>query len=47
MSEKVKIGVIGIGAMGKPHLRDVATLENTELVAVCDINHTSADQSAT
>ena len=46
MSETVKLAVIGIGVMGKSHLKDITALENTELVAVCDIDHATADQSA-
>ena len=46
MSETVKIAVIGLGIMGKAHLRDIAALDNTELVAVCDIEHALADQCA-
>jgi len=46
MSKKVRIAVIGAGIMGKAHIRDVTTLENTELAAVCDINHAVADACA-
>ncbi len=46
MSETVKIAVIGLGIMGKSHLKDIAALDNTELVAVCDIDHMVADQCA-
>lgn len=35
--KKVRIGVIGIGNMGAAHIRDVATLPNTELAAICDV----------
>ena len=46
MSKTVKIAVIGIGVMGKAHIKDITALENTELVAVCDIDHAVADQAA-
>lgn len=46
MSEKVKLAVIGLGVMGRQHLRDVKNLANTELVAVCDIDQTKADEFA-
>ncbi|MEO8392881.1 MAG: Gfo/Idh/MocA family oxidoreductase, partial [Chloroflexota bacterium] len=46
MSEKVKIAVIGLGVMGREHIKSVAALENTELVAVCDVNRAAADQYA-
>jgi predicted dehydrogenase len=41
---KVKMAVIGVGIMGSSHVRDIATrLPNTQLTAVCDINHARAD----
>ena len=46
MTETVKIAVIGIGIMGKAHLKDIAALENTELVAICDLDRATADQAA-
>ncbi len=46
MSETVKIGVIGLGVMGKDHLKHIAALENTELAAVCDVFRESADHFA-
>ena len=47
MSEKkVKLAVIGLGVMGSSHVRDIQTMENAELAAVCDINKELADQFA-
>jgi predicted dehydrogenase len=46
MGETVRMAVIGLGIMGKSHLKDIASLENTELVAVCDVNRAAADQYA-
>jgi len=46
MTETVKIGVIGLGVMGRDHLKSIAALDNTELVAVCDVYRASADQYA-
>ncbi|MEP7290496.1 MAG: Gfo/Idh/MocA family oxidoreductase [Chloroflexota bacterium] len=46
MSGKVRIAVVGIGVMGKAHLRDIAALESTELVAVCDTDRAVADHYA-
>jgi len=46
MSKKVKIAVVGAGIMGKAHIKDIATLENTELAAVCDVDHAIADACA-
>ena len=34
--EKVRIGIVGIGNMGKNHVRHVVDLPNTKLAAVCD-----------
>ncbi len=33
---KVRIGIVGIGNMGKTHVKHVIDLPNTELAAVCD-----------
>jgi len=41
---QVKLAVIGAGVMGSSHLRDITNLENTQLVAVCDIDQKRADQ---
>jgi predicted dehydrogenase len=43
---KVKIAVIGVGVMGSSHARDIRELENTELVAICDIDRARADHYA-
>ncbi len=34
----IKTAVIGCGAMGKNHIRNYAEMDETELVAVCDVN---------
>ncbi len=47
MSQRVKIAVVGVGIMGKAHVKDIATLANTELAAVCDVDQTVADACAT
>lgn len=36
MSNKVRTIVIGAGVMGKPHIRDVVSLEKSELIGICD-----------
>lgn len=46
MSKAVKIAVIGVGIMGKAHIKDIASLEHTELAAICDVDHTTADSAA-
>lgn len=38
MTNKIKTAVIGVGHLGQAHARVHASLEQTELVAVCDIN---------
>jgi predicted dehydrogenase len=43
---KIKLAVIGLGVMGSSHLRDIATMENVELAAVCDIDQPLADKYA-
>jgi len=35
---KIKVGVIGVGHLGKEHARIYSQLENAELVALCDID---------
>jgi len=41
---KVKIGVIGVGGMGRSHVLDLQNrVPQAELAAVCDINHERAD----
>ena len=37
MSDVVKVGFIGCGGNARGHMRSVATLENAEIVAVCDL----------
>ena len=36
--EKVKVGCVGTGGMANSHLSKLATLENAEIVALCDIS---------
>lgn len=38
-----RLGLIGLGAMGRNHLRVLADLDSAELVAVCDANAEAAD----
>jgi predicted dehydrogenase len=38
MTDKVRIGCIGVGQIGKHHLDNYAQIENAELVAIADIN---------
>ncbi len=43
---KVKIGVIGVGVMGRGHLENLAKAKNAELIAVCDVVKERVDQAA-
>ena len=45
-TEQVKLAVIGVGAMGSLHARDILKFPNTELVAVCDTNPQRAETIA-
>jgi predicted dehydrogenase len=42
----VKVGVIGVGYLGQHHARIYAELEETELIAVVDIDRKKADMLA-
>jgi predicted dehydrogenase len=43
---KVNVAVIGVGVMGSPHARQVASLEDARLVAVCDVDRERAQDFA-
>ncbi len=43
---KARLAVIGVGVMGSAHARDLATLPNAELTALCDTNPARRDQLA-
>jgi predicted dehydrogenase len=38
MTEKIRIGSIGVGQIGKQHLENYSKIENADLVAIADIN---------
>ncbi|MEK3914352.1 Gfo/Idh/MocA family protein [Paenibacillus sp. FSL H7-0331] len=44
--KKIRIGVIGVGIIGKAHLDNYAGIEGAEVVAICDINEREALQVA-
>ncbi len=46
MSDKVRIGIIGVGQIGKSHLRAYKNVPGAELVAAADINTTELDRVA-
>lgn len=47
MNKPIKIGVAGVGAMGKNHARVLASLEGAELVAIYDLDSAHAAELAT
>jgi len=38
MSEKTRVGVIGVGQIGKRHVDQYSKMENVEIVAIADVN---------
>lgn len=44
--EKVKLGLIGAGNMGAYHANNIKTIDEIELVAVCDGDKQKAEQLA-
>ena len=36
MNQKIKYAIIGTGAMGREHIRNIEIIENAEVVALCD-----------
>ncbi|SHE31919.1 myo-inositol 2-dehydrogenase [Marinitoga hydrogenitolerans DSM 16785] len=46
MDKKLKIGVIGAGRIGKIHARNIAKLNNVELISIADINVEAAKDLA-
>ncbi len=46
MSKKTRCAVVGLGAIGPTHLAAIDSIENAELVAVCDVVRDKADNYA-
>ena len=44
-AKKLKVGVIGVGHLGKEHARIYASLPQTELVGICDIDFQCAEKA--
>ena len=36
MTQKIKYAIIGTGAMGREHIRNIEIIDNAEVVALCD-----------
>ncbi|MCJ8013504.1 Gfo/Idh/MocA family oxidoreductase [Paenibacillus sp. KQZ6P-2] len=45
-TQKVKVGLVGLGNIGKTHISNMMTLEQIELVGVCDLIQEKADRFA-
>ena len=45
MTNKMKYGVIGTGVMGQEHIQNINLIENADVVAICDTNENSRDQT--
>ena len=43
-SERINVGLIGRGAMGRGHLHVLASHKQTQLVAVCDVDRVRREQ---
>jgi predicted dehydrogenase len=44
MSEKIRIGVIGVGQIGKHHLSTYQRIEGAQIVAIADLNETELNR---
>ncbi len=42
----IRVGVIGVGHLGQHHARLLASMDNVELVGICDTNRSRADEIA-
>ena len=45
-AEKIKVGVVGVGALGQHHARIYGELENAEMIGVYDANARRAGEIA-
>jgi len=45
MINKIKYGIIGVGAMGQEHIQNINLIDNAEVVAICDTNQDSAKRA--
>jgi len=46
MGKEIRIGIIGVGMIGKHHIREYQKLPDAKLVAVCDVNKEEAQKVA-
>ena len=47
MTDKMKVGVIGVGQIGKRHVAGYAAMPNVEIVAVADLNQAEVERVRT
>ena len=45
MAQKIKVGVVGVGHVGKEHARILASLPQAELVGVCDTDESKKERA--
>ena len=45
MINKIKYGIIGVGAMGQEHIQNINLIDNAEVVAICDTNQDSTKRA--
>ena len=45
MTEKLKYAIIGAGCMGQEHILNIDIIDDAEVVALCDTNTESLNQS--
>ena len=45
MTNTIKYGVIGTGVMGQEHIQNINIIESAEVVAICDTNENSRNQT--
>ncbi len=45
MTERIRYAIIGAGTMGREHIRNIDIIDEAEVVALCDTNKNSIDQS--
>jgi predicted dehydrogenase len=45
MTNTIKYGVIGTGVMGQEHIQNINIIENAKVVAICDTNENSRNQT--
>ncbi len=47
MADKIKVGIIGVGQIGKRHVAEYAAMQDVEIVAIADMNEAEVQRVAT